>query len=258
MEYPPAAYASNGILWWELKTAPGTAQRFGSERKAAAWLAFHKKLGDTFTTEELRLAIGVDGKRNDNEHAQRRLRQLRKDGWEIPSVKYVRDLKVGEYRIDTIGWYPGCGRERPKNRSAVSARIRSMVLKRDGSRCQICGVGDGEAYPGEPGSKAAMTVGHLVSDDFGGPGELGNLRVECARCNEPVRSERGMPESPLDVIYAARLLKRDQVRRLASWVSKGSRTRDALDEVYDRYRKLAPGDRNQARSELLKLAGDGV
>lgn len=255
MEFPLEAYAPNGILWWELTTWPGTRKPYGDERKAAAWLAFNKNVGDTFTTKELRLALGEDGNPNSKEHMQRRLRQLRKDGWDIPSPKYARDLGAENYRIDAVGWHPGLGSDRPRNLSAVSAKTRFVVLKRDGSRCQICGVGDGEPYPGEPDSHAVMTVGHLVSDDFGGKGDLGNLRAECARCNEPIRSEGGIPESPEVVVYAARSLRRDQIGRLASWVRMGARSRDILDETFDRYRKLAPGDKERARTEILKLAG---
>ncbi|MFI1913258.1 HNH endonuclease [Nocardia sp. NPDC020380] len=255
MEYPPEAYGAEGVLWWELKTWPGTSRRYGDERKAAAWLAFNKKVGDTFSTKELRRAIGEDGAPNSKEHTQRRLRELRKDGWNIPSPKYARDLPAEQYRIDKIGWYPGCGSDRPRNPSAISARIRFEVLKRDGSRCQMCGIGDGEPYPGEPDSHAVMTVGHLVSDDFGGKGDLANLRTECSRCNEPLRSEGGKPESAEEVIYAARLLRREQITRLVGWIESGSRKRDSLDELYDRYRKLAPGDRQQARLEILKLLG---
>ena len=252
--YPPSAYAPNGQLWWQPSSRDENNHPLGVERRLAAWLAFNKQVGDTFTTKEVRVALGEREKPNADEHFQRRLRQLRKDGWDIPSTKYDASLKAGQYRVDKIGWHPAIG-ERPKRVSFVSATDRAAVFKRDGSRCQVCGVGAGEPYPGEPDTKAVMTVGHVLSQNFGGVGKIANLRTECSRCNEPIRSEGGKPESSEEVVTAARGLRTADRRRLYQWITAGHRIWEPIDEVYDRFRRLTPGDREVAAAEIAKAAG---
>lgn len=256
MSYPPEAYAPNGELWWRLAHTPGSKRSFGDERKIAAYLACTKKVGDTFTTRELREQLGQDGAANTNEHFQRRIRALRshRDGWQIASYQDDRTLEAEHYRIDKIGWHPGLG-PRPADLQAVSARTRTTVLRRDGSRCQVCGVGDGEPYPDQPDRMAVMTVGHVLSRDFKGTSDLGNLRAECALCNEQLRSDAAKPESPEEVWKAVRKLPTASVVRLQQWLVAGHRTRDALDETYDRVRKLAPADRDALRERIERMTG---
>lgn len=259
VNYPSFAYAPNGELWWKLTRTPGKDSAYGDERKIAAYLASTKKVGDLVTTRELREQLAPNPETpNTNEHLQRRLRSLRgeRDGWVIASKKDDRSLPPEHYRIDKIGWHPGLG-DRPPNRQVVSAKTRALVLTRDGSRCQVCGVGDGEPYPENPDRKAVMTVGHIVSQHFGGGNDRGNLRTECALCNEQMRSEGTQPESFEEVWSAVRSLSTPSLRRLNEWLAQGKRTRDALDETYDRIRKLRPDDTARVKQDLANLLGLG-
>ena len=254
-DYPPEAYAPNGQLWWELEFEPGSKRPYGVERKLAAWLRFHKKPGETFTTKEARAALGEPSRPNDDEHFQRRLRQLRqKDGWVIPSTKYDISLLPEQYRIDKIGWYPGCGYERP-SKSPISRTKRRAVFDRDGWACVVCGARSGETRLDNPDATVVLTIGHVLSAEFGGGVDIRNLRTECSECNEPVRSELAKPESPEEVETAARRLGKVDRLRLAQWISDGQRTRDTAEKVYDRYRMLSPGDREVAKAAILQLAG---
>lgn len=253
--YPDAAYAPNGELWWRLQLAPGSKRPFGVEQKLAAWLRFNKQVGDTFTTREARAALGEPDQPNADEHFQRRLRELRNvDGWIIPSTKYDPTLDREQYRVEKVGWHPGRGDTR-KKKPKVSDSTRAAVFKRDGSRCVVCAIGAGEPYPEAPERQAVLTVGHVLSQEFGGSSEIRNLRTECARCNEPLRSEAGKPESVEEIRTAARKLSKVDRSRLAQWITAGRRIRDATDELYDRYRRLAPGDQEIVLAEILKLAG---
>lgn len=256
MEYPPEAYAPNGQLWWELDKLPGSKRPYGVERKLAAWLRFNKKIGDTFTTKEARAAIGEPtGGPNDDEHFQRRLRQLRdKDGWNIPSQKYDISLENDQYRVDTYGWHPGCGKDRPRA-ATISNKLRREVYARDGSTCAICGARGGEPRIGNPSKTVALTVGHVLSNNYGGAAAIQNLRTECSECNETVRSEMAKPESPDEIATAARSLAKTDRIRLAQWVSADRHIRDQAEMVYDRYRMLAPGDKEVAKAQILKIAG---
>ena len=256
IEYPAEAYAPDGKLWWELDKLPGSKRPYGVERKLAAWLRFNKMIGETFTTKEARAAIGEpSGGPNEDEHFQRRLRQLRdKDGWEIPSQKYDSSLENDQYRVDKYGWHPGCGEDRPRA-ATVSNKLKRIVFDRDGSTCMICGARGSEPRIDNPNKRVALTVGHVLSNNYGGAAVIQNLRTECSECNETVRSDMSKPESPDEIATAARgLAKADRVR-LAMWVIADRYIRDQTEEVYDRYRMLAPGDKAIAKAEILKIAG---
>lgn len=249
--YPPDAFAPDGTLWWKLEKWPDRNLTFGDERKIAAWLAFNKKPGEDFTLPELRTALGDGLKNNDAEHLNRRLRALRKDGWLIPSGKHDPSVGPTGYRLEKVGWHPAQG-ARPKDPSMFSNATRVKVFKRDGARCVICGVGDGEPYPDFPERKAVMTVGHRIAGQFQGTGSLDNLQTECAICNESIRAGGGIPETYQEVLYAVQELKKAEKAVLLEWLSMGRRSRSTLDMVFDRARKLSHPDKNTLIAELRK------
>ena len=241
--YPADAYV-NGTLWWELAAWPGTKRPLGDEARIAAWLAFNKVVGDAFTTEELREALGHHASRNDREHFQRRIRELRsvRDGWVFPSTKHDARVVSGSYRLDKVGWHPALG-ERAADKTKVSKKVRLEVLERDHYRCFHCGIVSGEPYPDDPSRTANMTVGHVIPAEAGGLAVASNLRAECALCNETMRSATATPEILTGVQAAVNNLNRADRRRLLEWVQAGHRVRNRVDEAYDRIRLLAPGDR---------------
>jgi hypothetical protein len=246
--------ATENLPWWELDTWPGTKRPLGDEPRIAAWLAANKRVGDTFTTDELRKALGhrlSETSRNDREHFQRRIRELRsvRDGWAFPSIKHDKTVDSGNYRLDKIGWHPALGK-RPPNPTAVSAKVKREVLERDHYRCFHCGVVAGEPYPDDPDTLARMTVGHVVPAEFGGTGKASNLRAECAHCNEASRSATSTPESLPGVKAAVNNLGAKERVRLLEWIAAGRRGRDSIDETYDRARLLSPGDREELLSWL--------
>lgn len=250
MEAPNASDAQvGGVPWWELETWPGTKRPLGDEPRIAAWLAFNKSVGDTFTTEELREALGhrlSKTSRNDREHFQRRIRAVRsvRDGWVFPSVKHDRTVDSGNYRLDSVGWHPSLGPRRP-DPTTVSAKVKREVLERDHYRCFHCGVIVNEPYPDDPAQLAVMTVGHVVPAEFGGTGSPSNLRAECAHCNEASRSATSTPESLPGVKAAVNNLGNKDRTRLMEWLVARHRGREAVDEAYDRARLLAPGDHEE-------------
>ncbi|MGP3971369.1 HNH endonuclease [Streptomyces sp. 6N223] len=240
--------APDGTPWWELTIVPGTrAKPFGQERRLAAWLWFNKEIGDTFTMNELREALGQDivGK---SEHLNRRLRTLRAVGWVVPSHNDDGSLKPGEYRVEVKGARYWLDEDRRAHRRfAPSARVRRLVIDRDGGRCAICGIANGESYPGEPSSKARLTIGHRVPQERlrarGATDDIDNWRTECARCNEPVRDEIPDPRQYDEVLAQVRRLSRSNKRTLLNWLQRGERTRSELDRVYDHARILTHGEK---------------
>lgn len=252
--YPPDAFGGGVNLWWQLSHWPGTRRRIGDEPKIAAWLAFNKSPGDRFTTDELRNAIGdrlSATSRNNREHFQRRIRELRSecDGWIFPSAKHDKGLDVGDYKLERIGWHPAVG-PRPKDKTAISAKTRRRVLERDNYRCFHCGVRAGESYPGRPNRTAVITVGHVIPRDRGGSGHESNLRAECALCNEAARSDTRVPEDFTVLRISIDNLKSVDRTRLLEWITASQRIRDRVDEAYDRYRQLSPADQKLMQEHL--------
>lgn len=255
-DLPSQAFSPSGAIWWHLEFEPGSRRRFGDEKKIAAFLASTKSVGSVFTTRELREALGRGGEANTAEHFQRRIRSLRRasDGWEIASYQDDRSLPAEHYRVDKIGWHPALG-PRPKNKQSVSAKTKAIVLDRDGRRCVICGVGAREPYP-ESGKPAVMTIGHIVPQERGGSGDVDNLQVECAHCNETKRAE-GLGPEKFDIVWpSVKSLSTAQARRLAEWLAQGRRTRDKLDDVYDRVRALPSAERERIEERLRQLLGN--
>lgn len=253
--YPASAYAPNGVLWWRLVKDPDANRPYGDERKIAAWLAFNVKEGETFTMRDLRRAIGRDDTPNAAEQLNRRLRNLRPDGWTVHSYLDDASLPADTYRLKGIGWHPGLGTARP-GKSTISNSMRRRVLDRDGRRCVVCGVGEGEPYPGEPGTAAVLTAGHRV------PGQRDSrirsddeLQTECKRCNEPVRDQLPDPVTLAEVLPDVRRLNRAERDELLRWLVVGHRLRSRLDAVYDRVRTLTPDERDDVVAQLRRMLG---
>ncbi|MGY4926168.1 HNH endonuclease [Streptomyces sp. 900105755] len=235
--------APNGTPWWELTIQPDTRNKpFGQERRLAAWLWYNKDIGDIFTMNELRNALGEDivGR---SEHLNRRLRTLRQVAWIIWSYKDDASLRPDEYRLQAKGARYWLAEDRQAHRRfAPSARVRREVIDRDGGRCVICGIAAGETYPGEPSNIARLTIGHRVPQERlrtrGTADDIENWRTECARCNEPVRDELPDPRQYDEVLAQIRRLGRGHKRTLLSWLQQGERTRSEVDRAYDLARTL--------------------
>ncbi|SDN80688.1 HNH endonuclease [Actinomyces ruminicola] len=228
--YPPEAYADDGLLWWDhhdQKVVPGTK---GAVPRMAAWLRWNVEPGQRFSTRELRDALGID-----QEHFQRRQRELRDYGWRYLSAK--EDPSLGEQcELIQYGWWPGQG-PRPR-RQAISAKVRRQVFERDGGRCVLCGRAAGEFY--EDGARVVLTAGHVVANSHGGSADLDNLRTECRRCNESARADTGTAADPQAIVEAVRSLRRADQRELLDWIRRGQRTRSKLDHVHDQVRMSGP------------------
>ncbi|MET7694169.1 HNH endonuclease signature motif containing protein [Streptomyces sp. NPDC005483] len=209
---------------------------------------------------ELRLALGPDVADN-SEHLNRRLRKLREFDWIIPSYKDDRTLPQDTYRLEAKGRRLWLATERKRANAGpkFSQRTRRIVLDRDGHRCKVCGVGAGESYPGEPGSKAKLTIGHRVPQERlrarGAADDIDNWRTECARCNETVRNELPDPEQYDEVTAEIKQLRKADLTLLLNWLRTGERSRSKLDRAYDRARQLSHAEHATLIAYVEKLLG---
>lgn len=255
--YPPEAYAPNGVLWWKLKTVPGGKRRFGDEQKIAAWLAYNRKVGETFTMRSLRAALGEDQLPNDAEHLNRRLRTLRlRDGWAIPSAKDDGSLNHDEYRVKKVGWHPGTGVTRPTH-DLPSDNVRRLVYERDKRTCVVCGIAAGEPYDDLPTKTARITLGHRIPGKrLSRAATLDELQTECARCNETVRDQIVDPVTLPEILPTVRNLRRGEKEELLLWIEYGRRIPSRLEKVYAEARQLSADEREELRRQLAAMVGE--
>jgi 5-methylcytosine-specific restriction endonuclease McrA len=248
--YPPEALAPDGQLWWKVRIWPGKKRaEFGVEPRLAAWFNYNIKVGDIFTLKMLRQALGEEDLPNNHEHFNRRLRNLRKYGWAIHSSRDLRGLEQDQYQLATVGHPIWLGKSRFGTKG-VSNKIRREIFDRDGHRCIICGVGQGEPYPDDPTRLARLTLGHFVADAFKGPNDPANLRTECSRCNEPAKEEATRSLTAQELWPKIRSLGRQDKARLLSWIEKGHRERDEVDRLFDDYRALPALQRDEIKKKL--------
>ncbi|WP_022877358.1 HNH endonuclease [Microbacterium sp. B19] len=64
---------------------------------------------------------------------------------------------------------------RRRERSLLTPKMRTDILRRDGSRCRMCGA--------SASTGAVLHVDHIVPVSHGGRTELGNLQTLCQSCN---------------------------------------------------------------------------
>lgn len=245
----------DGVPYWKLKINPGGKGPFGGEKRLAAYLWFNVKVGETFTMRQLREELGDDGVPEKAEHLNRRLRNLKTQGWNFRSYKDQFGQAIDEYVLEEKGNKLWLG-ERTK-RPTISVALKRQVYERDHNRCVICGVGAGEPYPGEPGTAARLTAGHRTAEARHGAASLDNLQTECSRCNEPSRDTPPHPEVLGEVMAAVKQLGAADKAALLTWLESGYRHRNKVDLAYDRTRRLATSEKEQVM-EFLRSATTGM
>jgi hypothetical protein len=205
----------------------------------ALWLASAVGPGGTFTKSELRGAFpGV-------EQIDRRMRDLRAEGWIITTYREDRSLAADELRLVAIGgrvWEPGY---RPKaSASTMSAKQRQEIFAADGFVCVYCGIGGGEVYPDDPLRTARLTIARAQPADDGAQ----RLATVCDRCHVG----RPEDESGTALLRAVSELDPESRERLRAWILRGARERDPLAELWAAYRRLPASDRTRIRETILR------
>ncbi|MBJ7287995.1 HNH endonuclease signature motif containing protein [Williamsia sp.] len=243
-----------GVPWWELKKWPGKNVKFGGRPKLAAYLYFNYEVGNTFRMKELRRALGDDAPADD-EHLNRRLRQLRDQDWRFDSYKDLAGQDVDAYVLKAKGKRIWLGE---RNRlDKPSQAVRREVIERDLNRCVVCGVGAGEPYDREPDSKARMTVGHRVAGARLASASPDNLQTECSRCNEPAGDTPPNPERLDEVMSVVSRLGVKDKTALLDWLTAGRRIRNKVDVAYDRIRRLSTTEREAVVQRLREATRRG-
>ena len=210
----------------------------GTRVRAALWLHHEVGVGGTFTKALLRKAFpGV-------EQIDRRMRDLRADGWQIATFKEDRSLAPDELRLVAEGgavWEEGYTSLRPP---AITPKERQATMKADGYSCVYCGIAGGETYADDPLRQAKLTVVRRE-----GPKETAGTPLLSTTCDRCKKSDSSM--SLDEILSQVDKLPLGERGQLAEWVQRGSRPRSPGEELFGAYRRLPEADRRRLRTHLL-------
>ncbi|WP_208033209.1 HNH endonuclease [Streptomyces cyanogenus] len=214
-----------------------TDQKIGTKVRLALWLRDVVGEGNIFTKAQMRHAFP--------EYAQldRRLRDLRDHGWEIETRLTRVSLKQDELFFARAGepiWDPATRAARVARRGP-SARIRRIVLERDGHACVRCGLRAGSTRLG---------LAYVVPISHGGTDSPDNLITLCPNCNAGRTSQ---PPGEEEVWLRMQSLSPGEQSRLLAWMTLGRRPVSAVEEVWQLYR-AAPASQKNTLKELLAHA----
>lgn len=215
-----------------------------SKKRAALYLYQAVGEGNRFLKTDLRDAVpGV-------EQIDRRMRDLRDDGWIIKNYRDDPTLAPNELLLEKVGthvWDPTAQKKRER---AISAATRRQVFDRDSNCCVVCGIGAGEEYVDRPGTRARMTIGHVLPRSMGGSDAIDNLRTECAMCNETARDLTATPVDPARVLRLVRELPRSEKRLLAKWSELGRRDFTEAERIWAQLRQIPLSARKEIDDHL--------
>jgi hypothetical protein len=144
----------------------------------------------------------------------RRVRELRnEEGYQILSHKDRRDLKPGQYVLETIERVPAF-------RRGISKETRAQVLERNGYTCQMCGAAAGDPDPFGGSRSVRLTMGHIKDKSKGGDDSAQNLRAICDSCNEGLQNTAPQKPDRIHLLSQVRRATIDDQKAVLDWLSK--------------------------------------
>lgn len=174
----------------------------GARKRILAYL--QSKFPEKVNTKELEKVAKISD-------YQRRIRELRAEGWQVYSHHDDRNLKPGEYRLAARGKAKGY-----EFGPRIDAKTRARVLQRNGYTCRSCGRGVDDDDPVSPGRKVRLNVDHI---DPNGPGTDDNLRVLCSACNQG-KQDLVVPHGGIEVFRTVRRAPREVQKSVYDWLKK--------------------------------------
>jgi hypothetical protein len=210
----------------------------GTKIRTALWLISEVGVGNSFTKEQHRAAFpGIA-------QADRRLRDLRTDGWVIHTSSEDVSLNSEEQRFVSIGaavWNRGAQK---KADNVLTAKMRREAFAESDHQCRVCGIAGGEKYPDAPHMSAVLSVSRRAVTFPDGQVKTAFIS-ECKLCRSGSRVETHDLSSLLDEFED--LSASDQSLFL-QWANQGRRSR--LDRVWMGYRRLPEDVQKEVRKKL--------
>ena len=199
----------------------------GSKKRILGFLLTN--IGRIIEGDEIREASG-----NVSEWA-RRVRELRdEEGYQILTHRDRRDLKPGQYLLETDKRLPTFAR-------SISKETRAYVLERNGYTCQMCGLAAGDPDPFDSTRTVRLTMGHIIDKSKGGSDTPNNLRAICTNCNEGLQNIAPPKPDRLHLLSQVRRATIDDQLYLLEWLErKFGKARTASTEIESKQNKEIP------------------
>lgn len=198
--------------------------RAGARIRVALWLRSEVGTGGSFTKAQLRAAFPKI------EQVDRRMRDLRRDGWVIATYREDRSLASDELRLVGMGgpvWEAGY---RSTAVNTVTDKERRAVFAGDNYSCVYCGISGGETYVDDPVRTAKLSVARIKS----GSSDRPQLVSVCDRCRAAAPAESSSSAILADI---ANLDDADRAN-LRSWIERGRRQVSPAEQVWGKLRRL--------------------
>jgi hypothetical protein len=187
----------------------------------ALWLFQEVGEGGVFSKADLRSAFPG------TEQIDRRMRELRQEGWSIATYREDRSLSHDQLRLLEIGgrvWQKGY--VSPTTNSTTDKQ-RAETLAADGYACRVCGIAAGETYPED-----SLQTAKLAAERYQGEAGAVLLRTVCDRC---LSGRRPTTLSANDLLDEIASLDKQSRHQLAEWLALGHRTATAADRIWGKY-----------------------
>lgn len=201
----------------------------GTKIRVALWLHEEVGPGGVFTKAQLRGAFP------NVEQVDRRMRDLRPEGWVIHTNSQDVSLEPDELRLVSVG---GRVWERSYRSAAVSTipdAERRTVMRRDNFACVFCGISAGEPYGDDPGRTAVLAVTRGTA-----AGQTNALSTVCARCRGASAQTTTSAEEVLVELKDLDSVDRESFRL---WLAKDRRIQTPLDTTWLHFVRLPPEQR---------------
>lgn len=186
--------------------------------------------GGLFTKAELREAFPSI------EQIDRRMRDLRAEGWVILTNREDASLNPDELRLDRVGGSVWDRSYKSRQRRGLTQTQRRAALARDNYTCTRCGVRAGEPYPDDELAIARLVV----------KAESGGVSV-CERC---AKGSDSTPRPIAPILDAYANLSQSEQARLGEWIANGRRTFSAEETLWARISALGPETLHALRIQL--------
>lgn len=202
----------------------------GTKIRVALWLHEEIGPGGVFTKAQLRGAFP------NVEQVDRRMRDLRPEGWVIHTNSQDVSLEPDELRLVSVGGRVWEKTYRSASLSTVPDAERRAVMLRDNFACRFCGISAGEPYVDDPGRTAVLTVVRGREQL-----KVDVLSTVCIRC----RGASPQADSSEEVLREVKaLVPRDQ-EAFRLWLTKNRRMQTPLDKAWLHFLRLPSEQRKQ-------------
>ena len=201
----------------------------GTKSRVALWLHEEIGPGGVFTKAQLREAFP------NVEQVDRRMRDLRPEGWVIHTNSQDVSLDPDELRLVSVGGRVWEKTYRSATISMVTDAERRAVMLRDNFACAFCGISAGEAYLDDPARTAVLTVARGRE-----PRQGGALCTVCARCRGA-----SAPFSAEDVLSELEDLNPNERESFRLWLANNRRIQTPLDQAWLHFLRLPPEQRKR-------------